>query len=150
MGEWWNRPWVRRHATAAPFGIIAMTALLTWLLDGGQWQGRDSATLAASMVDLGAALYAAVAVLFEKGGSLVFWAWEQHKKRMAIIREELLEIGREEGREIGRKESREEGRKAGREESAAAYRAHLERIANEAREKGITLESLNGLARETE
>ena len=68
----------------------------------------------------------------------MFWAWEQHKKRMAIIREELLEIGREKGRAEGLKET------------AEMHRAQLERIANEAREKGITLESLNGLARETE
>ena len=94
MDSWWQRPWVRFHATIAPFGIFATTMLLTFYLEQWQWQGRASWDLALSAVDYGAVLYAMLAVLVEKGGNLMFWAWEKHKertaKRRATLRAELL------------------------------------------------------------
>ena len=49
-----------------------------------------------------------------------------------------------------RAEGLAEGRAEGQAEIKKRYEERLARIAAEAREKGITLESLNGLARETE
>ena len=79
MNEWHERRWLRRHAIAAPFGIFAATALL--VARSGQWSGWESLELAAGMVDLGAVLYAMVAVLAERGVDMVFWALERKKQR---------------------------------------------------------------------
>ena len=95
--------------------------LLTWYLERWQWQGRASWEQATEQVDLGAVIYAMVAVLAEQGGNMVFWALQKRRERQEKLRDE--------GRAEGRKE-------------AERYRAQLERVAREAREKGITLESL--------
>ena len=79
MNEVQERQWLRRHAITAPFGIFAATALL--VVRSGQWDGWESLGLAADMVDLGAVLYAMVAVLVERGVNMVFWALEQKRKR---------------------------------------------------------------------
>ena len=71
--------WLRRHAIAAPFGIFAATALL--VVQSGQWDGWESLEMAAGLVDLGAVLYAMVAVLVERGVDMVFWALERKKQR---------------------------------------------------------------------
>ena len=89
MVHWWQERWLRLHATAAPFGISITTLLLTLYLERWQWQGRASWELAGDLVDLGTAFYAMVAVLFERGFNFMFWAWEQHKKRMAKRRAEI-------------------------------------------------------------
>ena len=103
MGEWWNRPWVQRHATMAPFGIFATTMLLTYSLEQWRWRGGASWDRAADTVDLGAVLYAMLAVLVEKGGNLMFWAWEKHKertaKRRAMLSAELLAAMQAEARD---------------------------------------------------
>ena len=78
MNEWQERRWLRRHAIAAPFGIFAATVLLA--ARSGQWAGWESLELAATLVDLGAVLYAMAAVLFERGVRMVFWALEERKK----------------------------------------------------------------------
>lgn len=88
MVHWWQERWLRLHATAAPFGISITTLLLTLYLESWQWQGRASWELAGDLVDLGTAFYAMAAVLFERGFNFMFWAWEQHKKRMAQRRAE--------------------------------------------------------------
>jgi len=41
------------------------------------------------MAEVGAMLYAMLAVLVEKGVNLMFWAWEKHKERMAKRRAEI-------------------------------------------------------------
>ncbi len=92
--------------------------LLTLYLEQWQWQGRASWELALSAVDYGAVLYAMLAVLVEKGGNLMFWAWEKHKERQEKLRAE------------------------GRAEVKKQYEERLARVAAEVREKGITLESL--------
>ena len=81
-----NRPgglrdvrWLRLHALFAPFGVCAVTALL--LIWSGQWAGRESLPAAASLVDLGAAIYGMIAVLGERSINMVFWALEQRRKR---------------------------------------------------------------------
>ena len=79
MSELQERQWLRRHAIAAPFGIFAATALL--IVRSGQWDGWQSLEMAATLVDLGAVLYAMVAVLVERGVNMVFWALEQKRKR---------------------------------------------------------------------
>ena len=81
------------------------------------------------MVDLGALIYGMVAVTFEGGVRLMFWAWEKHK----AVREAL----REEGRQAGRQE--------GRQESEQRYLPVLKRVAQE---RGITVAEL--LAEEKE
>lgn len=88
MDSWWQRPWVRFHATIAPFGIFATTLLLTLYLERWQWQGRASWELSGEMAEVGAMLYAMAAVLVEKGVNLMLWAWEKHKERMAKRRAE--------------------------------------------------------------
>ena len=59
--------------------------------------------MTATMVDLGAVIYAMVAVLVERGGVMVFWALEQRRK----WREELRAQGRAEGRAEGQAVERE-------------------------------------------
>lgn len=71
--------WLRLHALFAPFGVCAVTALL--LAGSGQWAGRESLPAAASLVDLGAAVYGMIAVLAERSINMVFWALEQRRKR---------------------------------------------------------------------
>ena len=80
MNELQERQWLRRHAIAAPFGIFAATALL--VIRSGQWSGWESLEMAAGLVDLGAVLYAMVAVLVERGVDMVFWALERRKQRI--------------------------------------------------------------------
>ena len=79
MDEGRERQWLRRHAIIAPFGIFTATVLL--VVRSGQWDGWESLGLAADMVDLGAVLYAMVAVLAERGVDMVFWALERKKQR---------------------------------------------------------------------
>ena len=79
MNELHERRWLRRHAIAAPFGIFAATALL--VVRSGQWNGWESLEMAATLVDLGAVLYAMAAVLVERGVDMVFWALERKKER---------------------------------------------------------------------
>ena len=102
MDEWWEeRRWLRRHATAAPFGIFATTLLITYWLEQWQWHGRAGWGLVSEQVDLGTVVYAMAAVLFERGVKLMFWAWDERKKWRAKAREE----GRAEGRAEGQAET---------------------------------------------
>lgn len=89
MNEWWSERWLRRHALAAPFGVFAATALLTYLHTQGQAQPRELTQTAAGFVDLGAVLYGMVAVVIEKGITLMFWALEQRQKRQKAFRDEI-------------------------------------------------------------
>ena len=89
MDEGRERQWLRRHAILAPFGIFAATALL--VVRSGQWGGWDSLGLAAEIVDLGAVLYAMVAVLAERGIDMVFWALERKKQRELERKQRELE-----------------------------------------------------------
>ncbi len=92
--------------------------LLTWYLERWQWQGRASWEQATEQVDLGAVIYAMVAVLAEQGVNMVFWALQKRRERQEKLRAE------------------------GRAEVKKQYEERLARVAEEAREKGITLESL--------
>ena len=118
MGHWWERDWLHRHAIIAPFGVFTATMLLTWYLERWQWQGRASWEQATEQVDLGAVIYAMVAVLAEQGVNMVFWALQKRRERQEKLRAE------------------------GRAEVKKQYEERLARVAEEAREKGITLESL--------
>ena len=91
--------WLRRHAIAAPFGIFAATVLL--VVRSGQWNGWESLEMAAGLVDLGAVLYAMVAVLFERGVDMVFWALERRKQRIEE-RKQRIEERIEEGKASAR------------------------------------------------
>ena len=99
MNELHERRWLRRHAIAAPFGIFAATALL--IVRSGQWNGWESLETAATLVDLGAVLYAMAAVLVERGVDMVFWALERKKQReqenrvnnQAALVSELIDTG---------------------------------------------------------
>lgn len=88
MDSWWQRPWVRFHATIAPFGIFATTLLLTLYLERWQWQGRASWELSGEMAEVGAMLYAMAAVLGERSIVVMLWALEQRKKWRAKRRAE--------------------------------------------------------------
>ena len=50
MDDWQERRWLRRHAMVAPFGIFIATALLLYFAEQGQWQGRESWKLTATLV----------------------------------------------------------------------------------------------------
>ena len=89
MNEWWSERWLRRHALAAPFGVFAATALLTYLSAQGQAQFSELTQTAAGFVDLGAVLYGMAAVLAEKGVTLMFWALEQRQKRQKAFRDAI-------------------------------------------------------------
>ena len=116
--RWWELQWPRRHAIAAPFGIFAVTVLLTrWI--SSQWLGPDNGELAADLVPLAGVMYGMIALTVEGGVRLMFWAWEKHK----AVREAL----------------REEGRVEGRKDSEKRYMPVLKRVAQE---KGITVEEL--------
>ena len=132
--RWWELRWPLRHAMAAPFGVFAVTALLTWWISG-QWPGPDNGELAAELVDLAAVVYGMIALTLEGGVRLMFWAWEKHKAWREAMREE----GRVEGRKEGRKEERVAGRKA--------TVAHLEKVS---RERGIPMAELLPPLREEE
>ncbi len=109
--------WPRRHAIATPFGVFAVTALLTWWISG-QWLGPDNGELAADLVPLAGIIYGMMALTVEGGVRLMFWAWEKHQ----AVRESLREEGREEMR------------------SAVNQRDKV--LARMAQEKGLTLEEL--------
>ena len=118
--------WPRRHAIATPFGVFAVTALLTrWI--SGQWLGPDNGELAADLVPLAGVIYGMLALTVEGGVRLMFWAWEKHQ---AV---------RESWREEGRVEGREEGREKGQKETERRYMPILKQMAQE---KGLTLEEL--------
>lgn len=86
MGEWREMRWLRLHAMIAPFGVFLVTVLL--LARSGKWSGWESLESAATLVDLGAVIYAMVAVLVERGVDMVFWALEQRRKRLEEQRQE--------------------------------------------------------------
>ena len=126
--RWWELRWPLRHAMAAPFGVFAVTALLTWWISG-QWPGPDNGELAADLVDLAAVVYGMIALTLEGGVRLMFWAWEKHK----AVREAM----REEGRVEGRKEMR-----AVVKQRDAAVKQRDKVLARVAEEKGLTLSEL--------
>ncbi|MXZ90811.1 MAG: hypothetical protein F4W95_05950 [Chloroflexi bacterium] len=114
--------WLRHHATVAPFGIFTATLLMTLWLAHWQWLGRTTWELMAGEVDLGAVLYTMVAVLAERGLRLMFWALDQRRKWRAKMRAEA--------------------RAEGYAEAKREFDAQLERVAQEARDKGIELEEV--------
>lgn len=97
-----------RHAVAAPFGIFA-AALLLAVAEGG-WAGWDTVGPIAAMVDLAAVIYAMLAVAFERGVNMIWWAIEQKRKR----EEKAQEIGRERGLAQGLEQGLAQGLEIGR------------------------------------
>ena len=73
--------WLRRHATIAPFTILAATVFVAWVFDGSKFQWPAIVESIASFVDLVALLYSIGALAIERGINMVWWAIEQHKKR---------------------------------------------------------------------
>ena len=96
--------------------------MLACWLSQWEWQGRVTWELAAGQVDLGAVVYAMVAVLAERGVKLMFWAWDERKKWRA--------------------KAREEGRAQGYAEAKREFDAQLEWVAKVAEERGIELAEL--------
>ena len=132
MDEWWEeRRWLRRHAMAAPFGIFAVTLLITFWLEGWQWRGQASWEIMAEQVDIGTVVYAMAAVLFERGVRLMFWALDERRKWRARWRAEAQAEGRAEGRA--------EGMAEGEAAEAQRYENWLTKVAEE---KGIPLAEL--------
>ena len=122
--------WVRQHAAIAPFGILAATALLTYIAGQERGNGPGSWETASDMVDLATVAYAAVAVLFERGVNIVFWALQKRRERIEA-RQRMLEQMREEARATGLAE--------GRAAQKQRYKAWLARVSEE---RGIPLEEL--------
>ena len=149
MPEWWNseeRHWLRRHAMAAPFCKFIATIVLGYVSAPELWGTRQILGSWASLVDLGAVVYAAIAVLAERCVRMVFWALDERRK----WREKWRAQAQAEGRAVGIAEGRAEGRDEGRAEALTALlevcraqgnRDLEELIARVAREKGI---SMNG------
>lgn len=147
MTEWWDgeeRRWLRRHVVAAPFGILIATITVSYVSAPELWGTRESIGSWASLVDLGAVVYAAVAVLAERGVRVVFWALDERRKWREKWRAQAQAEGRAEGLAEGRAEGRDEGRaealtailEVGRDQGNADLE---ELIARVAREKGISL-----------
>ena len=125
MAEWWDskeRRWLRRHAIAAPFGILLVTMLLGYVISPEQWNSREGLKSASSLVDLGAVIYAAVAMLVERGIRAMFWALDERRKWRERWRAEAQAEGRAEGYAEGQAEGRAEGRMEGRMEGRAEGR----------------------------
>lgn len=86
------------------------------------------------MVDLGAVLYAMIAVLAERGVDMVFWALEQKRKREQEREQRQAEFRKKlmaEGHAVGLAE--------GRAEAWRKFEVWLERIKEE---KGIDIDEL--------
>ena len=130
MGDWWERRWVRLHAMAAPAGILTTTLLLTYWRQGWQWQSPESLDRAADLVDIGAVIYALIAVAIERGVNVIFWALEERKKRRERRQSEA-----QAERERLEAEARAEGK-------AAATQRYESWLAKVAEEKGIPLADL--------
>ena len=126
MGDWWERElgWLRRHAALAPFGILAVTALLVYFAGPGRWQGAESFKLAAEQIDLAAALYAAFAVTVERGVRMIWWAIEQRRKD----REKLVKAARAEARAEERARIRKELEQVARERTAPITVAEVQEL----------------------
>lgn len=135
----WQRRWVRYHAMAAPFGILAVTALLAYVTESNSPGVSETLKHAASMVDLAVPIYAAIAVLVERGIVMVFWALEQRKK----WRDERLAAQAARDAAL-RAEIRDEVMAEVRDQVTAEVRRELEQWA---RDKGISPDSLPPLPR---
>jgi hypothetical protein len=123
---------------AAPFGIFLVTIILNYISAPEQWSTRESLKSVASLVDLGAVIYAAIAVLVERGVRVMFWALDERRKWRAKWRAEAQAEGRAEGRAEAFTALLEVGR-------AEGNRDLEELIARIAKERGI---SLNGDSKE--
>ena len=132
MGEWWQSRWIRRHVMFVPFGVFITTGLLAYITEPGPWEIKTSLKSAASLVDLGAVVYAMVAVLIERGIRMWFWALDQREKWRAKWREEAQAEGRTEGQADLLNQMWASARAADNQELVA----ELERVAQE---KSITL-----------
>ena len=133
--------WAARHALFAPWGILATTYLLTAYVKAvgwNIWSDRGNLVTMSDMVDLGIAVYAAVASLAEVIVRMVFYALEQRKKRIEQRKREMEEMrkraiheGRQEGMANGLKEGLETGRQEGRQEALNIFSSSLILRANE-------------------
>lgn len=107
--------WAARHALFAPWGILATTYLLTAYVKAvgwNIWSDRGNLVTMSDMVDLGIAVYAAVASLAEVIVRMVFYALEQRKKRieqrkreMEEMRKRAIQEGLREGIQKGREDA---------------------------------------------
>ena len=86
-----RRWWLAYHVAIAPYGILATTWLLAGRHDSSHWLIWNHLDAAADMVELGAVVYAALAVATEGGIRMVFWAIEQWRQDRERHRQELVE-----------------------------------------------------------
>ena len=166
MSELWQRQWIRYHVVFAPFGILAVTALLTYLTAPEPWSIRQGLNQAAAQVDLAVPIYAALAALAERGIVMIFWALEQRKKwreerlealaaRDAAVREQVRDEVMTEVRDEVRTEVRDEVRTEVRDEVRTEIRDEIRtevrdevtrdmaaRLEQWARERGISPDDL--------
>lgn len=115
----------------APFGVVAATALLVSITRPTEQDFGEFIHAAGTLVDLGAVVYATIAVLAERGIAVIWWALEQRKKYRAeriAHNERIKAMWRDEGRAEGLDEGRAEGR-------AEAYTAIMDAIRGEANGK---------------
>ena len=139
MEHWWDEMrWLRRHVAVAPFGVFAATMLLTLYREQWIWPGPAGWDRAAGLVDLGAVFYGMAAVAVERSIRFMFWAWEQHQKVRAQLRDE--------GRKLGQAQGLEQGREQATKESAAKIQ-ELEAANRELQARISELESGSGVRR---
>ena len=86
-----RRWWLAYHVAIAPYGILAATWLLAVRADQSHWRIWNHTDAAADMVQLGAVVYAAVAVAAEGGIRVVFWAIEQWRQDRERHQQELID-----------------------------------------------------------
>ena len=84
--------WLRRHTVVAPFGIFAVTLALAWWERVLPWPSVGPGG-AAELVDLAAIIYGMLAVLFERGVRLMFWALDQRRQWRDRWRKEAQAAG---------------------------------------------------------
>ena len=86
-----RRWWLAYHVAIAPYGILAATWILVVRADQSHWRIWNHVDAAADMVQLGAVVYAAIAVAAEGGIRMVFWAIEQWRQDRERHRQELID-----------------------------------------------------------
>ena len=138
---------------AAPFSMSHYYSQVPGYVSAPElWGTRVGLSSWASLVDLGAVIYAAIAVMAERGVKVVFWALDERRKWRERWRAEAQAEGLAKGRAEGRVEGIAEGRVEGRAEGRAEAFTDLlevvraeeisdieELIARIAKEKGIPL-----------
>ena len=101
ISAWFRRYWPRIHTLSAPYGVGLSTLLLSIYLGDGNWRFWQTWDAVGNFVDLGAVIYAIIAISTEVLLTMVFYALgqinvilEKRKNRQDAVREEGREAER--------------------------------------------------------